>query len=519
MAKNKKKDGASAPSLALSLSGISKSFGPVHANRDVALDVHKGSIHGIIGENGAGKSTLMNILYGLYSADAGQIAIDGKPVRIASSSDAIAHGIGMVHQHFMLVKTFTVLENVMLGAEKGFQLDSSVEATRAQLKKMGDEYGLSVDPDTLISDLPVGLQQRVEILKALRGANILILDEPTGVLTPQETQGLFEILRALRDEGTTILFITHKLHEIMALTDRVSVMRQGEMVAHRETAKTDMEELAQLMVGRKVLLQVERTKVEAGEPVLQVRDLEYVDAAGVKRVDGLSFDVRAGELLSVAGVAGNGQTELLYMLSGILAPTGGSIEIGGAKVTADNPVDAAHMRDLGVSHVPEDRHNRGLVLPFDAKENSILGHHNDRELGGLLFDRAAIAERATRQVTEFDVRPPNIDLRAAQFSGGNQQKLVLAREIDAAPSLLLIGQPTRGVDIGAIEFIYSRLMEMRAAGCAILLVSVELEEVMSLSDRILVMMDGRQIGIVDRDAADENMLGLMMAGVSSEKAA
>ncbi|MEM7547160.1 MAG: ABC transporter ATP-binding protein [Pseudomonadota bacterium] len=511
--------GAAAPSYALEVRGVDKSFGLVHANKNINLNVAKGSIHGIIGENGAGKSTLMNILYGMHPADRGEILIDGEAVRMTSSAVAISHGIGMVHQHFMLVQTFSVLENVMLGAEKDFRLASSDVATRALIKRMADDYGLSVDPDAIIHDLPVGLQQRVEIIKALRGgARILILDEPTGVLTPQETEGFFEILRALRDEGVTILLITHKLQEIMALTDQVSVMRQGEMVAHRVTADTSREELAELMVGRKVLLQVDRPEVHTGAPVLKVENLRFVDAEGVERIKGLNFELRAGELLSVAGVSGNGQSELLDVLAGISTPTSGAITIAETVISADHPRGPAGMRALGVSHVPEDRHHRGLVLPFSGEDNSILGFQDTAAAGaGFALDRTHIATRAAAHVAEFDVRPPTAGLRAGQYSGGNQQKLVLAREIDAAPKLLLVGQPTRGVDIGAIEFIYERLMRLKATGCAILLVSVELEEVLSLSDRILVMSNGEQTGMVDRADADERSLGLMMAGVTAEE--
>ncbi|QIE56142.1 ABC transporter ATP-binding protein [Pikeienuella piscinae] len=512
--------GGAAPAFALEVRGIDKSFGAVKANRDVRLKVAKGSIHGIIGENGAGKSTLMNILYGMYAADRGEILIDGEEVKMTSSAVAIRHGIGMVHQHFMLVAPFTVLENVMLGAEKDFLLKDSVAATRELIRGMGADYGLVVDADAKVADLPVGLQQRVEIIKALRGgAKILILDEPTGVLTPQETEGFFAILRALRDEGVTILLITHKLQEIMALTDRVSVMRQGEMVAHRATAETSREELAELMVGRKVLLQVERPAVAAGAPALRVSGLRYSDADGVERIKGLDFEIRAGELLAVAGVSGNGQSELLDVIAGILQPSDGRIEIGDVVIDRSHPRGPAEMRDLGVSHVPEDRHHRGLILPFDAKENCILGFQDGPAAGaGYTLDRAHIAARAARHVEEFDVRPPTAELRAAQYSGGNQQKLVLAREIDAAPKVLLVGQPTRGVDIGAIEFIYKRLMKLKAAGCAILLVSVELEEVLSIADRILVMSNGEQTGLIDRAEADERALGLMMAGVTSETA-
>jgi ABC-type uncharacterized transport system ATPase subunit len=507
--------GADASPAALEVSGISKTFGTVRANRDISLAVKQGSIHGIVGENGAGKSTLMNILYGLYTADEGEIRVNGEPVLIGSSADAIRHGIGMVHQHFMLVRTFSVLENVMLGAEQGFTLGSSAERTLELIERMGRDYGLSLDPDALIANLPVGLQQRVEIVKALRGgARILILDEPTGVLTPQETEGLFAILRALRDEGATILLITHKLHEIMALTDSVSVMRQGEMVAHRATKDTSSEELAELMVGRKVLLAVKRGDHNAGAPAITVRGLGLRDEHNVVRLHDINFDLCAGEILAIAGVAGNGQSELLDVLAGITTPSAGVVEMGGRNIDKSHPASPAQMRELGLFHVPEDRHHRGLVLPFDAADNSILGFHNGPEAGtGIWLDNRAIAARAAQHIADFDVRPPLTHLRASQYSGGNQQKLVLAREISAAPTVLLVGQPTRGVDIGAIEFIYQRLMALREAGCAIALVSVELEEVMSLADRILVMNNGRQMGLVHRDEADEQRLGLMMAGI------
>lgn len=510
--------GASAPPVALAVRGISKRFGQVQANRQVTLEIERGTIHGIVGENGAGKSTLMNILFGLYAADEGHIEVDGQRVQIQSSANAIAHGIGMVHQHFMLVRTFTVLENVMLGAERGFQLQKSVDAIRQIIADLGRDYGLEVDPDALIADLPVGIQQRVEIVKSLRGgARILILDEPTGVLTPQETVGLFNILRALRDEGTTIVLITHKLHEIMELTDRVSVMRQGEMVAHRQTSETNSAELAELMVGRKVLLDVDHGTVRPGAPAISVSGLHFIDGSGVERLKGLDFNIHAGEILAVAGVAGNGQSELLDVLAGIITPSAGTITVGDTTITPKAPRTPAEMREAGLFHVPEDRHHRGLVLPFDAAANSILGFQDAALAGtGMFLDQGAIDARAAEQVREFDVRPPLTHLRASQYSGGNQQKLVLAREISARPLVLLVGQPTRGVDIGAIEFIYKRLVALRSDGCAILLVSVELEEVMSLADRILVMNDGCQIGLVRRRDCDEKSLGLMMAGIAPE---
>ena len=505
--------------IAIELRGINKSFGPVHANKDVALNIEKGTIHGIIGENGAGKSTLMSILYGFYEADSGDILINGEITKIRGSDEAIAAGIGMVHQHFMLVDPFTVVENVMLGAEGGALLDKGIDKTRAELERLKREYGLEVPVDAVAGELPVGLQQRVEILKALyRGAQILILDEPTGVLTPQETDQLFKILKALKDQGVTVILITHKLQEIMAVTDGVSVMRGGAMVAHRKTSETSKEELAELMVGRKVLLKVDKEAAQPQAPALEVESLSVIGANGVARLDDVSLTVRRGEIVGVAGVSGNGQSELLAALSGIVKPSKGSIAINGTKVTPDTPLDAAAFRDLGVAHVPEDRHRMGLVTAFAAEESAILGYHRDEGYNGrILMDRAAITEDCERKMADFDVRPPTPGLKSANFSGGNQQKIVLAREMARKPKVLLVGQPTRGVDIGAIEYIHKNLVAMRDAGAAVLLVSVELEEIMSLSDRILVMFEGRIVGEVDPKDANERMLGLMMANASPDQ--
>ncbi|MDT8344185.1 MAG: ABC transporter ATP-binding protein [Thermohalobaculum sp.] len=506
---------------AVRLTGISKRFGAVQANRDVALEVAAGTIHGIIGENGAGKSTLVSILYGFYEADEGRIEIAGREVAIRSSADAIGHGIGMVHQHFMLVPTFTVLENVMLGAEGGALLAKGRAATRAELIRLSATYGLEVDPDAKVGDLAVGLQQRVEILKALRrGAKILILDEPTGVLTPDETDRLFGILRGLRREGVTVLLITHKLREIMAVTDRVSVMRRGEMVAHRETAATTREDLAELMVGRKVLLEVSRVETVPGAVALRAEGLTWRDARGVARLKDVSLEVRAGEILGLAGVSGNGQSELLDVLSGIAGVQEGRIVIGPRAIDRAHPAEPAEMRAMGVAHVPEDRHRRGLVLPFEAQENAVLGYHHGPATGtGRLLDLRALGAHCAELMRRFDVRPANPRLRSSGFSGGNQQKLVLAREIEQAPRILLVGQPTRGVDIGAIEFIHTRLLEMKKAGAAILLVSVELDEIMALSDRIAVMNAGRIEGTLDRAEATPHRLSLLMAGVREGEAA
>jgi len=491
-------------SPAIELVGIDKKFGAVHANKDINLTVAKGSIHGVIGENGAGKSTLMSILYGFYQADSGEIRINGNPIAIRDSQTAIAAGIGMVHQHFMLVDNFTVLENVMLGAEGGALLAKGVAATRAELGRLEKDYGLEVDPDALIEELPVGQQQRVEILKAMyRGAEILILDEPTGVLTPAEADNLFRILRVLRDQGKTIILITHKLREIMAITDTVSVMRRGEMVATRKTAETTVEELAELMVGRRVLLRVEKGAPNPGDVLLSVRNLTVKDGRGVTMVDNVSFDVRAGEIVGIAGVAGNGQSELLEAIAGIRKPASGEILLYGKPI---GNADPAALRELGLAHI---------VLKFEEYENSMLGYHRDRKYGrGGMLDLDAMRKDAIEKIEKYDIRPPNARLKTANFSGGNQQKIVVAREIERDPKALLIGQPTRGVDIGAIEFIHRRIIEMRDAGKAILLVSVELDEIRALSDRILVMFAGHIVGEKSAEAGEQT-LGLMMAGIAA----
>ncbi len=505
---------------AIELVGINKRFGAVHANRDIHLALPKGTIHGIIGENGAGKSTLMSILYGFYEADSGEVLVDGKKANIRSPNDAIAAGIGMVHQHFMLVENFTVLENIILGAEGEALLNRSISRARAELKRLEQDYGLEVDPDAIIEELPVGLQQRVEILKALyRGADILILDEPTGVLTPPEADHLFRILRQLKDEGKTVVLITHKLREIMAVTDNVSVMRQGQMVATRKTSETTVEELAELMVGRRVLLRVEKGEAKPGEVKLSVRDLVVKDSRGVVMVQGVSFDVRAGEIVGVAGVAGNGQSELIETVSGIRKAVSGTVMLDGKPIDVSGATHPGDLRDRGLAHVPEDRHHVGLVLPFEAYENAILGYHDEAEyLRGPFVDREAVIASAKDQIAKYDIRPPNPHLKTANFSGGNQQKIVLAREMEQDPGVLIVGQPTRGVDVGAIEFIHRRLIEMRDKGKAVLLISVELDEIRSLSDRILVMFDGRIVGERGPDAS-EGDLGLLMAGVVNQEAA
>jgi simple sugar transport system ATP-binding protein len=505
---------------AIELIHIDKKFGAVHANKDINLSVAKGTIHGIIGENGAGKSTLMSILYGFYHADSGEIKVNGKTAHIRTSQDAIAAGIGMVHQHFMLVENFSVLENIILGVEGGALLKGGEDKARTHLKQLAEEYELDVDPDQLIEDLPVGLQQRVEILKALtRGAQTLILDEPTGVLTPAEADHLFRILQILKDQGKTILLITHKLREIMAVTDNVSVMRRGEMVATRQTAKTSPQELAELMVGRRVLLEVDKGPAKPGKEMLRVENLTVRDEWKVARVDNVSFNVRAGEIVGIAGVSGNGQSELLAALAGITKAVSGKIIVDGETVDPTHEADPARMRERGIAHVPEDRHHMGLVLPFEENENSILGYHESAAYGsGMMLDPEAVRADAAIKVRKFDIRPDNVRLKTANFSGGNQQKIVLAREMERNPKVLLVGQPTRGVDIGAIEFIHKQLIAMRDAGKAILLVSVELDEIRSLSDRVLVMFAGRIVGEVSPET-DEGEIGLLMAGIERMEAA
>ena len=507
---------------AVRLSGIAKRFGAVQANRAVSIDIAAGSIHGLIGENGAGKSTLMGVLYGLHAPDAGSIEVDGAPLRLRSSRDAIAAGIGMVHQHFMLVDRFTVLENIVLGAEGGWRLDQSLAQARRELQRLAAEFGLAVDPDARVRDLPVGVLQRVEILKALyRGARVLILDEPTGVLTPQEAEQLMAILRQLKARGTTVLLITHKLKEVLAITDRVTVMRAGQVVATRETAQTTEAELGELMVGRQVD-QALRTGAPAAVPgaiALQARGLGWHDAQGVERLAGVDLQLRAGEIVGLAGVSGNGQSELLALLAGLAPLQAGTLAVGEQTFDVAHGADPHTLRRLGVAHVPEDRHKLGLVLGFAAWESAALGYQDDAALStgpawAGLMKPDAMKRQCAEMMDAFDVRPRNPLLGSAKFSGGNQQKLIIAREFRRAPRVLLIGQPTRGVDIGAIETIHRAILGLRDAGCAVLLVSTELDEIMALSDRIVVMCQGRVTGTFDRAGADEARIGACMGQVA-----
>jgi simple sugar transport system ATP-binding protein len=504
---------------AISLSGIDKRFGEVRANKDVNLTVARGSVHGIVGENGAGKSTLMSILYGFYEADRGEIRINGNLVRIRSPKEAIANGIGMVHQHFMLVEPLSVIDNVMLGAEGGAMLAKGEAKMRAALAKLSADYGLAIDPDAIVGELPVGLQQRVEILKALvRGAEILILDEPTAVLTPDEAEQLFALLHALAGQGKTIVLITHKLHEIMAVTDHVSVMRRGEMVATLETGATSPAELADRMVGRHVLLDVSKGPAYPGAVRLNVENLVIRDAHGSLKVKNINFSLRAGEILGLAGVAGNGQSELLEALAGIIQPTLGRILLDGDDLALNAPTPA-DRRTHGVLHIPEDRQRMGLVSAFSAAESMILGFQSEVAFGsGPMLSTEAVRAHTETQMEAYDIRPRDPSLKTSKFSGGNQQKIVLAREIEHHPKVLLVGQPTRGVDVGAIEFIHKRLIALRDAGVAILLVSVELDEIMSLSDRIIVMCGGVITGERTPETTNDRDLGLLMAGVTERAA-
>ncbi len=514
---------AAAAPPAVAMRHIQKRFGAVHANRDVHLHVAAGTVHGIVGENGAGKSTLMSILYGFYQADAGEITIEGKPARISGSREAIALGIGMVHQHFMLVDTLSALDNVMLGAEPGWRLAAARAQVRRRLEVLMRDTGMLVNLDALVSELPVGERQRLEILKALfRGARILILDEPTAVLTPQETDALFATLRGLRERGTTILLITHKLKEIMALCDAVTVMRGGQVVLDCAIANTSIDGLAEAMVGRRVNQgrgAINSRPSGLGAVLLQARGLHWTDALGVPRLADVSLTLRTGEIVGIAGVSGNGQSELLDVLSGLLAPQQGELTLGPATFSAGHWLDPRQARALRLAHVPEDRHRRGLVLPFPAWESAVLGYQSEarycrgRWLGWM--NQRAMHDDCSAMMERYDVRPRNPLLRSSNFSGGNQQKLVLAREAQffaTEPQVLLVGQPTRGVDIGAIEFIHGRLRAMRDAGGAVLVVSSELDEILALADRVLVMNAGRVAGELPIEQCSEAALGRLMGG-------
>ena len=495
----------------IELRDITKIFGDVVANNDVSFGVTKGTIHAIVGENGAGKSTIMRIAYGFYNSDSGEIYVDGNRVDIRTPHDAIKLGIGMVHQHFMLVDTMTVAENIILGAETGSVFDLDLEKADRQIKSLSDELKLNIDPKATIENLSVGQQQRVELLKALyRNAELLILDEPTAVLSPQEVEDFFGILRRMKEQGKTIIIITHKLEEVLAISDEVTVMRDGKVVGNVKTSETSAQDLARMIVGRDVLLRVEKTEATPAENVLEVVDLS-IAGKHAAAVSNISFTVRAGEIVGIAGIEGNGQTELIEALAGLCRTSSGEIRFEGKNVTA---MTARELKELGIAHIPEDRHKRGLLLASDLAENSILGVHYRppvAEASGFM-NSAAINARVNDIIKNFDVRPPVASLTAKSLSGGNQQKLIIGREFELNPKLLLVSQPTRGVDIGAIEFIHRKLIELRDAGSAVLLVSAELEEVTALADRLLVIREGKIVGEVDPKVTSVEEIGLMMTG-------
>jgi ABC-type uncharacterized transport system ATPase subunit len=497
--------------LALELRGITKRFGAFTANDRIDLDLRQGEVHALLGENGAGKSTLMNVLYGLYKPDEGEIFVRGARADITSSADAIRLGIGMVHQHFMLIPVMTVVENIVLGAEPQQRGQLDLKTARERVRELSATYGLAVDPDAVVEEIGVGQQQRVEILKALyRNARVLILDEPTAVLTPQEVDDLFGVLRTLVAGGTSIILITHKLHEVLEVADRISVLRRGRKVATIDRAGASERSLAELMVGREVLLDVERGPARAGEVVLSVRDLWVRDDRGLDAVRGLTMDVRAGEIVGLAGVDGNGQRELIQALAGMRSPQAGRIELSGADVTHANPRESS---DAGVGHIPEDRQRHGLVLDFSLAENCVLHDYDDEPISRHHWlDREAMGARAAQWIELYDVRGGGPTAPARALSGGNQQKVVLAREIQSNPRLLIAAQPTRGLDVGAIEYVHRRLVEQRDAGCAVLLVSFELDEVLDLADRVLVMYGGQIALERASGATDERELGVAMTG-------
>jgi simple sugar transport system ATP-binding protein len=495
----------------LELRGITKRFPGVLANDDVSFDLRTGEVHALLGENGAGKSTLMNILYGLYTPDEGEILLHGKPIDLGSTKAAIEHGIGMVHQHFMLIPVMTVAENIVLAIEPrraGLLMD--YDAARKRVRELSERYGLAVDPDARIDRITVGQQQRVEILKALyRGAEILILDEPTAVLTPQEAKELFEIIRSLQSQGKSIIFISHKLNEVLEIADRITTLRRGVVVDTIPAAGATEESLARMMVGREVLLRVDKGAGKPAGPLLQVEGVTVIDDRGLETVRDVSLEVHAGEILGLAGVDANGQSELIDAISGLRNVKSGRVVIDGRDLTNRT---AKHVLDAGLGHIPEDRHRRGLVLPFSLSENLALHayrHAPNSRLGFLSL--RTIGARARRLLKEFDVRGGTPSTPAGALSGGNQQKIVLAREIDGDPKVLIAAQPTRGLDVGAIEFVHRRLVEQRDAGRAVLLVSLELEEILSLSDRILVIYEGRIVGEFPPTATEEE-LGLAMTG-------
>ena len=505
--------------MRVELRGITKRFPGVVANEDVSLTVEPGQVHALLGENGAGKSTLMNILFGLYRPTEGEVLLDGQPTSFSSPADAIAAGIGMVHQHFMLVPVFTVAENVMLGVEPTTRLGAlDREAARRRVLELSATHGLDVDPDALVEDLPVGVQQRVEILKALyRQADCLILDEPTAVLTPSEIDDMLDIVRRLADEGRSVIFISHKLREVRAIADTITILRRGRVVATTTAEESDEHELASAMVGRDVQLVVDRSPAAPTDVVLDVSGLRVRDERDQLAVADVSFQVRAGEIVAIAGVQGNGQTELVHALVGLRRPTAGRVTLDGLDATGASP---ARMIELGVAHVPEDRQREALISGFPVADNLVLNLSGRAPYAkGIRVDRRAIRENATRLVRDFDIRTPSVEVPVGTLSGGNQQKVIVGREMSHAERLLVLSQPTRGLDVGSIQYIHRRIVDARDQGLAVLLNSSELDEVLALADRIIVMYRGGIIGEVSGDDATRESVGLLMAGARAEAAA
>lgn len=498
--------------MRLELRGVTKRFPGVLANDHVDLSVEGGEIHALLGENGAGKTTLMNVLFGLYHADEGEILVDDRPILFGSPGDAIAAGLGMVHQHFMLVPVFTVTENIILGTEPTGMLGSlNRREARRRVEEISAQFGLAVPPDAVVEELPVGVQQRVEILKALyRQAEVLILDEPTAVLTPQETDELFSVLRSLKAAGKGVIFITHKLKEVLAVADRITVLRRGKVVGAADPTSTSDEELAAMMVGRAVQLTVTKTAAKPGAPVLSLSDVKVLDDRGFVAVDGVSLAVHAGEIVCIAGVQGNGQTELVEALTGLRAVDEGSVTLEGEDITKAN---ANQVLDAGVGHVPEDRLRDGLIVDFSIADNMVLDTFDRPPFARwIVRNDEAVLAAAGERAKDFDVRTPSVLQFASTLSGGNQQKVIVAREFSRPIKLLIASQPTRGLDVGSIEYIHARIVQKRDEGAAIIIVSPELDEVLALADRIAVMYRGRIVGIVDAGTASREQIGLLMAG-------
>lgn len=499
----------------IEMKGITKVFPGTVANDNVNFDLNKSETHVLLGENGAGKTTLMNVLYGLYQPEKGEIFVNGREAKILGPNDAIKQGIGMVHQHFMLVHNFTIAENIVLGTEprKGLKID--INKAIKDVEEISNKYGFSIDPNAIIEDISVGQQQKVEILKALyRGAEILILDEPTAVLTPQEIDELGLIIDNLKKQGKSIILITHKLKEVMKMSDRVTIIRRGKVTGTVNTKETNIDELAELMVGRKVSLEMDKKPQKLGKEVLKVEDLKAKDKRGVNVLKGVNLSVRSGEIIGLAGVDGNGQSEFIEVVTGLRKAESGSIKLNEEEIVNKS---SRQIIDKGVGHIPEDRHKRGLILKYSLYENAVLGkHHKTPFSKGIVMDYKAIRKHCNELIEEFDVRTPNDEVNASALSGGNQQKLIAAREISKDPKLLIASQPTRGLDVGAIEYIHRRLVSERDNGKAVLLVSLELDEILSLSDKIAVMYDGAIIKVLDRKDATEQKLGVLMAGGSLE---